>query len=152
MAHGEILEFLRELGRWQSRLTDRTSELLPGTGLGDTVSLSHELRVAAQDDGAAEVTLLHRFEVWLTPDYAEWHQVDVVAVLTVLPHRSSVRVAVDAHLEHAVAGLPEGPSVLWERRLDGAEPAEAVRFLGAGVEEFCALENPFGPLAGRDGA
>ncbi|MFF8384866.1 hypothetical protein ACF053_14660 [Streptomyces kanasensis] len=153
MAHDEILAFLQELDRLHDRLRGHTSELLlHGAALGDHRELSHELLTDRREDGSVEVSLLHRFVLGLTPDYGQTHEVDLVARLTVSTPHSSARVAVDAFLDQPVADLPEGPSVLWERRVDGVGLGEALRFLGTAVEELRGLENPFGPLADRDGS
>ncbi|WP_149179297.1 hypothetical protein [Streptomyces sp. TRM49041] len=147
MAYSEIVEFLRELDRVDNRLAGHASGLLLHSGgLGEYRELTHELRNEPRDDGSVRVTLLHRFVVGLTPDFGRSHEIDLVAAVTVGDTGCSARVAVDAHLDHAVAPLPEGRSVLWERHADAVGTGDALRFLGSAVEELCGLENPFGPL------
>ncbi|MFJ8697398.1 hypothetical protein [Streptomyces roseolilacinus] len=147
MAHDDVLTFLRELDRLHDRLGRHTSELLLHTdGLGDDRELLHELRTDRRDDDAVRVTLLHRFVVPLAPGGEGTHEVDFTAAVTVAEGSCAARVAVDVHLDAPVAALPEGPSVLWERRADGVDLDGALRFLASAVEELHGLEDPFGPL------
>ncbi|MFV0138142.1 hypothetical protein ACLGIH_34195 [Streptomyces sp. HMX87] len=118
--------------------------LLHADGFDEHREFTHNLRSEPHDDRLAGVTLLHRLVVGLTPDRMTTHEIDL-AVTAVTVTGCAVRVAVDAHPDHPVSH-PEGPSALWERRVDDVGPARAMRFHGRAVEELRDLENPSGPL------